>query len=686
MNNLNKNIRVENITSQPINITHQGSGFDYTSDVWTVDVPRMEETYQIDFNEYFKDSEKGQKQIAKAYLYSICSIYENTLSYSGSKAGLQDQCSRIKNLFVVAHTYYPNKNLKELSALELVHVVSMNVDKSLGARGTIGLRVTVMNAIYDLRYTALSSVDDKYLPSIKVPHDWDEVALKHFAPEGLDTSDWLAGGSFNKVPFEVSLALLCYCLEVFNSDMTKYVLAFSKWQKEFQKKPLDSNHVRRFYEEFGKGNRHANAWFLKQLDEEYFECLQHYYPEAQTPSDLPYYGHNNGPIPFTFSSSIAKRDGKFSFQNRVANLVAACYVAMLILTGARKSELNSVRTDGIKKHNDYYIFYSSIDKTNHGVEKPRTIGAFLIPEILKIMDDVSYEPLNSPNRDTLFGYSLMAASGERTSPRTRATEWVHKKLSSFYDEFLNTDGQHLREICDHINPHGFRHTWVEFAMRRFDGNIMPLIMDRLAHSGQHTLTFTPAYTDNKISKSEYQKLGKEWMFEIVSRYVEDQDAHMVYGAVGDKIRSLVDDMQILDLQNRYERDERVREVVELVAPNSTLKPSMTNICCLNEGKQQSAQCYDKKIGVAMTSTAKPSQCSVCENGLLCQSQIPQFELTLKEYEERYQQHQLGALANKLRAEANEDNPFGAVFAEQADKDFRAMKSMKQKIDKIRGSK
>ena len=142
--------------------------------------------------------------------------------------------------------------------------------------------------------------------------------------------------------------------------------------------------------------------------------------------------------------------------------------------------------------------------------------------------------------------------------RERKSEVQSTALNQFYEKFLKTEGEHLREICDHINPHGFRHTWVEFALRRFDGNIMPLIMDRLAHTGQHTLTFTPAYTDNKISMSEYKKLGKEWMVEIVKRYVDEPDVHAVFGAVGDKIRNLVDDLNILDLQNEHERDERTR--------------------------------------------------------------------------------------------------------------------------------
>ena len=30
----------------------------------------------------------------------------------------------------------------------------------------------------------------------------------------------------------------------------------------------------------------------------------------------------------------------------------------------------------------------------------------------------------------------------------------------------------------------------EFALRRFDGNVMPLIMDRVAHSGQHADFYT----------------------------------------------------------------------------------------------------------------------------------------------------------------------------------------------------
>ena len=94
------------------------------------------------------------------------------------------------------------------------------------------------------------------------------------------------------------------------------------------------------------------------------------------------------------------------------------------------------------------------------------------------------------------------------------------------------------------------------------------------------------------------------MVEIVRRYVDEPDVHAVFGAVGDKIRNLVDDLNILDLQNEYERDERVHEVVDEVFPDNILKPSETIICCLREGRQRYAQCYNSKTGVAMTSMVK----------------------------------------------------------------------------------
>ena len=82
-------------------------------------------------------------------------------------------------------------------------------------------------------------------------------------------------------------------------------------------------------------------------------------------------------------------------------------------------------------------------------------------------------------------------------------------------------------------------------------------------------TFTPAYTDNKIDKSEYKRLGKEWMFDII-KHVSDPDAHAVFGAVGDKIRAFVDDMKILDLQNEHERDEP-DEATDILFPNNIFK-------------------------------------------------------------------------------------------------------------------
>ena len=676
MNNLKQNI----VTNSPVPIQDEDNGFDYTADVWSIEIPRMnEEPYILNFNERFGELRSWQKQVAKAYVFSTCQQYKSSLTYPKSRGNLKSTLGILRGLFMNLNSRYADKLFSELSDFEVVEILATDAGRNLRARGTIEQAVIEWNKLFDMQFNIGSIIDRTLLPSKRAPVDWEKICIEHLAPEDFDATEWLSGGTFNKVPFEVSLALLCFCVETLKSDKTKYLLAWSKWQREYQTKRVDTKASNRILNNFGRNNYYRNAKVTKQIDAEYFECLQHYYPDAQTHSDLPFAMSNEGPIPFNFDNTSGN-----SFVQNVQHLVCTCYVALLILAGARRSELESIRTDGIRKKGDYYIFTTPIEKTHHGVEKPRTIGSFLIPEILSVLDQISIEPLDSENREMLFGYSLRPMSGDNA--RERKSEVQSTALNQFYEKFLKTEGEHLREICDHINPHGFRHTWVEFALRRFDGNIMPLIMDRLAHTGQHKLTFTPTYTDNKISMSEYKKLGKEWMVEIVRRYVDEPDVHAVFGAVGDKIRNLVDDLNILDLQNEYERDERVHEVVDEVFPDNILKPSETIICCLREGRQRYAQCYNSKTGVAMTSMAKTPQCCACEMSLICQSQLTQLELTLEEYEERYQQHQLGALANRLRAEANEDNPFGTMFAEQARKDYDAMKAFKERIDKIRGSK
>ena len=71
MNNLKQNI----VTNSPVPIQDEDNGFDYTADVWSIEIPRMnEEPYILNFNERFGELRSWQSKLQKHMFFNLSAV------------------------------------------------------------------------------------------------------------------------------------------------------------------------------------------------------------------------------------------------------------------------------------------------------------------------------------------------------------------------------------------------------------------------------------------------------------------------------------------------------------------------------------------------------------------------------------------------------------------------------------
>ena len=163
---------------------------------------------------------------------------------------------------------------------------------------------------------------------------------------------------------------------------------------------------------------------------------------------------------------------------------------------------------------------------------------------------------------------------------------------------------------DKITPHMFRHTFAEFALRRFDGNVVELIRLHFRHHYGSFMTYE--YTGNKQHESEWTKLVDNYLVELVERYISNGEE--LLGQMGKTIKAMADKYTHLSPQ------EAARRVKEDFG-SFTIKPHEYGFCMLRTATAAQAACWDKKLKLPKPEDATVNMCARCIHRLTLESQI-----------------------------------------------------------------
>ena len=185
----------------------------------------------------------------------------------------------------------------------------------------------------------------------------------------------------------------------------------------------------------------------------------------------------------------------------------ACILIFLALTGIRVSELLSISGDDYKQNPDgTWVFSSEIVKTNKGISEARQLSGLTL-ESAKLLVNCSLVTKRNRKDKKRIPLLLRAFNSDGVDKKTdtltakryriSTSEGIRLTVIAMLNEAIAKHPQ-LRDVVEHIHPHMFRHTWAEFALRRFEGNVFEAIRRHFMHA--YGSYFTTTYTFNKLNK------------------------------------------------------------------------------------------------------------------------------------------------------------------------------------------
>ena len=225
MENIANNLTVQSENASPEN-TSDVVAFDYQSNHWIISEEISDKTFEINFTERFNSESEWQISVAKAVIYARCIEFEGVLKSKSTTQTDRGFVYTLTTLFENCKRYFDDKYLSEYNEHDLLKIVTYHRDEEkLKAFSTVQISKSVSDALWELRFSNHLTEQD-YLPAMKISERWPELVAKYFAPDDFNLTDWMHGGSFDIVPFEVSLAILTYCIEILRSDELKYFMAW----------------------------------------------------------------------------------------------------------------------------------------------------------------------------------------------------------------------------------------------------------------------------------------------------------------------------------------------------------------------------------------------------------------------------------------------------------------------------
>lgn len=434
-----------------------------------------------------------------------------------------------------------------------------------------------------------------------------------FTSEGYDFDRWTKGGSFGTVPFVVAHLLLSDALKVVNSEPTRYLCAYFAFLREYNLHELQSS----FWKDSTKSQlgqyRHSgNITVLQQTTEANVSGSMANLCKVSFAAPL------HKIFLSIHSESGSNESFVFPWKNYTELLIefnrvqAAIYIIFLSVMGKRgPSEVRTLRGVDITRNDPETRkdaeFNPSIWKTNKGLRQAQGVTNFIDDAMACILSLGYYEKTGS---ELPLFHALPTLTAPLKTPETISIDRAHDRLRNYYDEFCERiDGSvdfEVKTIHEKITSHQFRHSFAEFALRRFDGNVSELIRQHFCHHHNHW--FTKKYTEDKLDGDQIVDINREYIRELVPSIIRDSvDFPDYVGAValyikkklGESIRSASPEDVESILDEFYER------IIKLT-------PHEYGWCFLLEEGQSSAKCRDVN-GKPDPSNTSSDKCNGCPN-------------------------------------------------------------------------
>jgi len=525
-------------------------------------------------------------------------------------------------ILVLCEAKHPKRNLCELDKSDWIQLAILMLfhiwkDRDTFHRQLISIdqpmaRQHLERCIYTLKawYISYQQGDVSDGPEYNLTQTQINKALRsEFHVLGFDFDDWIHGGSFGVVPFVVAHLLLARALEILQSLRTRQLLAYFETVRE--------QNAYDILPYFWDGGRNKQLCRYRENGDIGILSITHNWGEDSK--------SNRAKIGFAIplhQKLLALHAGNTTFEfpwRNYENLIqdynvlrSTIYVIFLSVMGKRgPSEIRTLRGVDITPSNaatgEDALMRPSIEKTNQGLRESQGVTNFIDQAFITLLQ-LSY--IDKTHTELPLFSPLPSINKARTLPMRLSHEQLSADLHKYYDAFC----VHMADKVDFeikvlhrsITSHQFRHSFAEFALRRFDGNVEELIRQHFCHRYNHW--WTKRYTADKLDSKREINMNRNYIRELVPRVLHDSElnpdfvggmALFIKKQLGEHIKVLTPE------QAEAHIDTFCKDVVQLTAHEY-------GWCLLHTQYKSVAKCADKTGSPNPTGT-NSEKCIPCAN-------------------------------------------------------------------------
>lgn len=447
-------------------------------------------------------------------------------------------------------------------------------------------------------YNILKFVRDSYLIgkisdgfSFDLPENFVQKSVSDIlADNNSNYEDWLKGNGWSSIPISISMMMLSDAIDTIRSPTAKLLEAYFLHQRSESKCTI-------------KGIFHSNI-FDKVCS------------LTSTPHRLKHYQLLKDSLEKSTGNPISSFPMDHEKLNTHCNeIFDSCLIIFLLLTGVRISELIEISADNYNQEIDgTWVFSSDLIKTNFGLSEVRTMSG-LVAEAFSTLINISYvTKSNRPDAQSIpvFGRYFYSSDYNTNDsildkPRTTSENGIRERLNVWYAKFLDRNIDEFSDLCPTIHPHRFRHTFAEFAVRRFDGNVLEAIRQHYRH--QAGSYYTHSYTDNKLSEEVKNSIERNYIKELLEQAVTGASSDDFAGPAAAYAKRMAKNVNYLD---PTEIDDFIND---LSNEYESLVAHEFGFCLVRKDTRHLAKCLDKKTQIPILENGCFNLCSGCINAM-----------------------------------------------------------------------
>ena len=553
-----------------------------------------------------------------------------------SLSSARQELAYLRELCEYWEMHFPDRTLQSLSRLEIqmmLRFFMIRKENNEGGGEILGTStMTMVCRILDKTNNFLHSgkLVDGVIHRMTEPFRKStmEPLLKELE---VEYSVWKEGGSYGSIPLTCASLMLAEAITLIESDEAKIaVIFFDQWRK------LKSN----LANWFGEKDRLA---FYRRMQSPNYVLSRFERDWAQSAIEMGI---------AIDAATVAKFErlpwnsiGQLGdFCN---DLSKASLTIITLLSGFRIVEIQGMKINDYSQEPDgSWWFKSDNNKTESGFSHPRSLHG-LAAEAATLMKGISALNIDEVNLPLMHsGYRNGAFEVARGWGKISLEEWLvdagystmalRRWFKDFYQIKVVDKYPEAGEIHNEVSPHQARHTFAEFALRRFDGNVMEKIREHFRHS--YGSFHTRRYAREKLSESVRISMERDYAKEVMGRIAHGSLDDRFYGPAAKRIDNEMAEISVL---TGPEFDGRVQALANEFVRFTAFE---WGFCALRGNEQHIAKCHDPKTGTPnVDQRSAPEICAGCPHSMNNQLQKLELERTAIAHQSIADNHSLKVL-------------------------------------------